>query len=251
MSINSVPSDPTQFSSKLNSLLNFLEEINDKSDCITHGKGEREIGGVSSTHMPLTCYADTTNSALSTSRMCVDEKKVDESNKIRSSNPLLNCEKKHIWDDWDEVNRDTFCQKKYIWDDDELAMLDEETKCLWLNWEGTAKDVDVQSSDNKPNATIGEIVTSEVTVSDKQSKRCPIDARQQLQLLKSMSEEVQTHAAGMKIQLEQKNRELEELHCIRVKNESEHALKMISAKQEWKQRIVDVNVDHEKASDSQ
>ena len=243
-SINSVSSGPTQFSSNLNSLLNFLEEINDTSDGITHGTGEREIGGVSSTHMPLTCHADTTNSARSTSRVCVDEEKVDESTKTISSNPLLNCEKKYIWD---EVNKDTFCQENYIWDDDEMAMLDEETKCLWINWEGTTKDEDIPLIDIKPNSTIGEILKTEVAA-DKQSKRCPGDVRQQLQLLKSMSEEVQTRTAVMKTQLKQKQREVEELHSVRVKNESEHALKMISVKQEWKQRIEDVNVDHEKAS---
>jgi hypothetical protein len=240
-SIISVSSGPTQFSSKLNSLLNFLEEINDTSDGITHGTGEREIGGVSSTHMPLICHADTTNSARSTSRVCVDEKKVDKSNKTLSSNPLLNCEKKYIWDDWDEVNKDTFCQENYIWDDDEMAMLDEETKCLWINWEGTTKDEGIP-------LIIGEILKTEVAAPEKQSKRCPVDARQQLQLLKSMSEEVQTRTAAMKTQLDQKQREVEKLHSVRVKNESEHALKMISVKQEWKQRIEDVNVDHEKAS---
>lgn len=219
-SIDSISSDdPTHFSTKLISLLSFLDKIDDKSD-----KEERVIRGASSsTHVPLT-----------------DESK---------TNSILIQEKKYIWDHWDEEIQNVFPQKKYIWDDDEMAMLDEETKCLWNDWEGTAEeDVDVQLIGENPKGAQGEIVKAEV--SDKQSKRCPIDARQQLQLLKSMSVEIQTRADAMKKQLEQKTMEVEELHAIRVQNESDHALKVISVKQEWKQRIEDVRAEHDKVNNS-
>lgn len=232
-SIDSVSSDPTLYSGKLNSLLNFLDEINDRSDDVTSVTGVREIRGVSSTKFPITCHADTTKySARSTSQICENEKKVDEPIKSLSSNPHLIHEKKYIWDEWDEPRKDPIHQKKYIWDDDEIAKLDEETKCLWNDLEGAAEDVDEQKN----------------AVPDKRSKRCPVDARHQLQLLKSMSEEIQTRADAMKIQLEQKTREVEELHSVRVKSEAEHVQKMISLKQEWKQRIDDVKAGYEKAS---
>lgn len=217
-SIDSISSDPARFSTKVNSLLNFLDEIDDRSD----------------------------NSVRRSSKLRVDEKRVDESNDPQSSNARLIREKKYVWDDWDEVlEKDTIHQKKYIWDDDEMAMLDEETKCLLNDWEGT-EHLDAQLIDDKPKVAKDE---SDV-VSGKQSKRCPADARLQLQLLKSMSEEVQTRADTMKTQLEQSTREVEDLHAIRIKNESDHVQKMILLKQVWKQRIEDVNAEHEKASDS-
>jgi len=250
-SIDSISSDPARYSTKVNSLLNFLDQIDDLSDDITSGTVLREISGVSSSKFSLTCHADTTNYlARSTSRICEDEKKVDESIKPRSSNPHLLHEKKYIWDEWDEVIKDPFHQKKYIWDDDEMAKLDEETKYLWNDLEGTVEDVDEQVIDENTEVTKDEIVEVKDAVPDKQSKRCPVDTRQQLQLLKSMSEEIQARADAMRLQLEQKTREVEELHSIRVKNEAEHVQKMISVKQEWKQRIEDVTAEHEKASDS-
>lgn len=217
-SIDSISSDPARFSTKVNSLLNFLDEIDDRSD----------------------------NSVRRSSQLCVDEKRVDESNNPQSPNARLIREKKYVWDDWDEVlEKDPIHRKKYIWDDDEMAMLDEETKCLWNDWEGT-EHLDAQLIDDKPYVAKDE---SDV-VPGKQSKRCPADARLQLQLLKSMSEEVQTRADTMKTQLEQSTREVEDLHAIRIKNESDHVQKMILLKQVWKQRIEDVNAEHEKASDS-
>ena len=52
----------------------------------------------------------------------------------------------------------------------------------------------------------------------------------------------------MKLHLEQKSKVVENLHSIRVKNESEHVTKMKSVKQEWKKRLEGVNGDNDKVS---
>ena len=117
--------------------------------------------------------------------------------------------------------------KKYIWDD----------------WEETAQDGDVTLLDIQQK-----MAPREHDVENIQSKSVPaaIDVRRQLLQLKAMSQEIQTRASSMTVELEYKTKKLEELHTLRVRNADAHVQKMKSSKQEWKKRHEDAREEHDK-----
>jgi len=117
--------------------------------------------------------------------------------------------------------------KKYIWDD----------------WEETAQDGDVTLLDIQQK-----MAPREHDVENIQSKSVPaaIDVRRQLLQLKAMSQEIQTRASSMTVELEYKTKKLEELHTLRVRDADAHVQKMKSSKQEWKKRHEDAREEHDK-----
>ena len=86
--------------------------------------------------------------------------------------------------------------KKYIWDD----------------WEETAQDGDVTLLDIQQK-----MAPREHDVENIQSKSVPaaIDVRRQLLQLKAMSQEIQTRASSMTVELEYKTKKLEEYELHR------------------------------------
>jgi hypothetical protein len=202
--------DATTFSNKLESLLSFLDDLqnDDSLNELPSNYDEREILGVTSSHVACTGPADITNSARGTARLGEEEERDKDiyncvfpsTETSSSSKSLLIREKKYIWDEWAELD----VEQKMAHGDDHK----ESTK----------------------------------------SNSMPADARQQLQLLKAMSEEVQTRASSMKIELEYKAKKVEELHAIRVKTESDHVQRMKTMKQEWKERLKDAKAEHDKVS---
>lgn len=211
--------DATAFSNKLESLLSFLDDLqnNDSYNEPPSNYDGREILGVTSTHVPCTSLADIMNLACDTSRPGEEEEGHKDlhdcilaSTKTHSSSKaLISREKKYIWDEWEETVQDG-------------AM-------VLLDIERNMAPGDDPEEYTKPSSM-------------------PADARQQLQLLKAMSEEIQTRASSMKIELEYKTKKVEELHALRVKNESVHVGRMKSMKQEWKTRLEDAKAEHDKVS---
>ena len=123
--------------------------------------------------------------------------------------------------------------KKYIWDD----------------WEETDKGGMVCIRDSVGTDTRRESGESKMTTGDSQEES--IEAtRHQLKELKVMSEEIQNRAASMKSQLEEKSKTVEELHSIRVKNESEHVQRMKILAKDWSKRFGDLKSKHSKVRNS-
>ena len=207
----------TTFSHKLESLLSFLDDLQNNDSCneLCSNYDSREIFGVTSSHVACTGPADVTNSARDTARLGEEEERdkdlhdcVFASTKTSSSSKsLLTREKKYIWDEWEETVQDGV-----------MVLLDIEQN--------------MAPGDDPKEYT--------------KSNPMPADARQQLQLLKAMSEEVQTRASSMKIELEYKTKKVEELHALRVKTESDHVQRMKSMKQEWKTRLEDAKAERDK-----
>jgi hypothetical protein len=199
--------DGSAYSEKLESLLSFLDDLeNNGSDNVNEAS-------VSNSRREIR-GVDTTRRACTLLTDVTQKRDGDfhdcalASTKARSPpKPPANHEKKYIWDEWDETLQDGA-----------MVLLDIDNKMT------TGNDLEDYS---KANAT-------------------PASARQQLQQLKAMSEEIQTRASSMKIELEYKTKKVEELHTLRVKNESDHIRRMKSIKQEWKTRLDDAKAEYDK-----
>ena len=224
-------SKPRRYSDKLSSLLNYLDEQN--NDSIISNKYDDsggEIGGVtSSTHdaPARTGLVDITNASerrSAFSRSSEEKKKLkDNSDIVSASNESKTHRRRSL-----HVTR----EKKYIWDD----------------WE-TTEDGDIVSLNTQE--TVSNMPSGDALEQEKKttpSNSLPVDMERQLAELKLMSEEIQTRSTAMKLELEHKTKKVEELHSIRVKNESEHVQKMKSVKQEWKKRIESAKEEHERVS---
>ena len=206
----------TTFSNKLESLLSFLDDLQNTDSCneLSSNYDGREIFGVTSSHVACTGPADIKNSASNTARLGEEEERdkdlhdcvVPSTKTSSSSKSLLTREKKYIWDEWEETVQDGA-----------MVLLD--------------IDQQMAPGDDPKEYT--------------KSNPMPADARQQLQLLKAMSEEVQTRASSMKIELDYKTKKVEELHELRVKTESDHVQRMKSMKQEWKTRLKDAKAERD------
>jgi len=203
----------TTFSNKLESLLSFLDDLQNTDSCneLSSNYDGREIFGVTSSHVAC---ADIKNSTRNTARLGEEERDKDlldcvfpSTKTSSSSKSLLTREKKYIWDEWEETVQDG-------------------AKVL-LDIEQQMAPGDDPKEYSKSNPT-------------------PDDARQQLQLLKAMSEEVQTRASSMKIELDYKTKKVKELHALRVKTESDHVQRMKAMKQEWKTRLEDAKAERDK-----
>ena len=230
-------SKPRRYSDKLSSLLNYLDEQN--NDSIISNKYDDsggEIGGVtSSTHdsIPVrTGLVDITNASerrSAFSRSSEEKKKLKDNNDIVSASSSES--KTHRRRSKPQhVTR----EKKYIWDD----------------WE-TTEDGDIVSLNTQEtvsNMPSGDALEQEKKSTPTPSNSLPIDMERQLAELKLMSEEIASRSTAMKLELEHKTKKVEELHSIRVKNESEHVQKMKSVKQEWKKRIESAKEEHERVS---
>jgi hypothetical protein len=204
--VAAVPS--IQYSDKLQSLLSFLDEHcepkHDSRDELP-GIGGRKAGG-SPSRSTRTGLADITNDSSKRGKAvtCQDEEEFKDCTicldvpRNPSAKLQVMHEKKYIWDDWCETGAG------------DMVLLQDEPGI-------------------SAGGKVDEVGTSR--------KGLPINAQQQLAELKCMSDEIQTRAAGMKSELEQKSKSVQELHSIRVKNEAEHVQKMKSAKQEWKKRL--------------
>ena len=223
-----------RYSDKLSSLLNYLDEQN--NDSIISNKYDDsggEIGGVtSSTHdaPARTGLVDITNASerrSAFSRSSEEKKKLKDNSDIvsassseskthrrRSKPQHVTREKKYIWDDWETTE-----------DGDIVSLQDKETTS---------------------NMSSGDVLEQEKKTAP--SNSLPVDMERQLAELKLMSEEIQTRSNAMKLELEHKTKKVEELHSIRVNNESEHVQKMKSVKQEWKKRIESAKEEHERVS---
>ncbi|KAL7550907.1 hypothetical protein ACHAWF_014117 [Thalassiosira exigua] len=227
VSPDSSAAKPRRYSDKLESLLSFLEEHNLDDDCSSTGNDGRRQLDTSSSPGARAGLVDVTNrtptraeekniaSAIE-KELSSSSHFVNATSKAERSKPLVMREKKYIWDDWEE--------------DSLLASLDE---CFELN------DLADESM-----MTSGEEV--EESLPQRSSKGVPANAHQQLQELRSMSQEIQARASTMRTNLEQKRKKVEELHSIRVQNESAHVQNMKSVKQEWKKRIDGVKSEHER-----
>ncbi|KAL3821943.1 LOW QUALITY PROTEIN: hypothetical protein ACHAXA_004431 [Cyclostephanos tholiformis] len=210
------------FSDKLESLLSFLDDLENNDSCNVDSNNDNRQGirGVDTTRRACTVLTDVTNSAFGNAKSGYEEGRGDDlhdcilasTKTLTSSKLLANHDKKYIWDEWEETLQDGT-----------MVLLDIEKKM--------APSDDPEES-SKANAT-------------------PAYARQQLQQLKAMSEEIQTRASSMKIELEYKTKKVEELHALRVKNESDHVRRMKSIKQEWKTRLEDAKAEHDKVSGEQ
>ena len=224
-----------RYSDKLSSLLNYLDEQN--NDSIISNKYDDsggEIGGVtSSTHdaPARTGLVDITNASerrSAFSRSSEEKKKLKDNNDIVSASNESKTHRRRSKQLY--VTR----EKKYIWDD----------------WE-TTEDGDIVSLNTQEtvsNMPSGDALEQEKKSTPTPSNSLPIDMERQLAELKLMSEEIQTRSNAMKLELEHKTKKVEELHSIRVKNESEHVQKMKSVKQEWKKRIESAKEEQERVS---
>ena len=223
-----------RYSDKLSSLLNYLDEQNDSIISNRYDDSGGEIGGVtSSTHdiIPVrTGLVDITNASerrSAFSRSSEEKKKLKDNNDIVSASSSES--KTHRRRSKPQhVTR----EKKYIWDD----------------WE-TTEDGDIVSLNTQE--TVSNMPSGDALEQEKKttpSNSLPVDMERQLAELKLMSEEIQTRSNAMKLELEHKTKKVEELHSIRVKNESEHVQKMKSVKQEWKKRIESAKEEHERVS---
>jgi hypothetical protein len=200
--------DGSAISDKLESLLSFLDDLENNESCYVASVNDnrREIHGVDTTRHACTLLTDVTKTEKESGGDIYDC--VLASTKTRSpSKPLANYEKKYIWDEWEETLQDGA-----------VVLLDTDSK---------------MTSGNDPEKYSKANVT-------------PAFARQQLQQLRAMSEEIQTRASSMKIELEYKTKKVEELHALRVKNESDHVRRMTSIKQEWKTRLDDAKAEYDK-----
>lgn len=205
----------TTFSNKLASLLSFLDDLQNTDSCneLSSNYDGREMFGVTSSHVACTGPAVIKNSA-NTARLGEEEERdkdlhdcvVPSTKTSSSSKSLLTREKIYIWDEWEETVQDGA-----------MVLLD--------------IDRHMAPGDDPKEYT--------------KSNLMPADARQQLQLLKAMSEEVQTRASSMKIELDYKTKKVEELHALRVKTESDHVQRMKSMKQEWKTRLEDAKAERD------
>ena len=206
---------PSQYSEKLQSLLDFLDEHDGAADYNVRGGPKPPP---SATRRVSACgggLADITNCGQSTSdarASLAGEKEealkdigdhIDANVRPRgSSKNHVMRDKKYIWDDWSETG------------DGGMIFLQEES-----------------------SAPAGRGVPKSSENGDSIENTVPDNAHEQLRELKLMSLELSTRATAMKIEMEQKRREVEELHSIRVKNESAHVERMKSVKQEWKKRV--------------
>lgn len=124
-------------------------------------------------------------------------------------------------------------KKKYIWDD----------------WEET-KDGDIvciQDDDGEERSTdAGQCMESTIGCDDDIKEDPVIAARRQIQELNAMGEEIRNKVALMKSEMEEKSKLVEELHSLRVKNESDHVQKMKNLKTDWTKKIDDIKTKHNK-----
>ena len=216
------PTKPYQYSEKLESLLSFLEEHceqkYDSGDKLSNECGGREAD-VSTSRRARTGLADISNSARASTRTGEDEEEIKEQHVpihatskslsfTRATKTIVTREKKYIWEDWEETMQEG-----------EMVLIGSEPKMPSCD--------EIEERSCPP------------------SNGLPVDAHQQLQELRSMSEEIQTRAAAMKIELDHKSKKVDELHSIRVKNESEHVETMKLVKQEWKKRIECAQVEND------
>mmetsp|Transcript_12305 Transcript_12305/g.26603 ORF Transcript_12305/g.26603 Transcript_12305/m.26603 type:complete len:479 (-) Transcript_12305:737-2173(-) len=217
-----VPS--SQYSDKLDSLLNFLdkhcEKENDSDDKLSSDCGRREAD-VTPTHCACTGLGDIANhnaSERSSWHGSSERKEAitgQDEEELKDLNDRCNASSKARRS---SAESHIIREKKYIWDD----------------WSETgAGDIVLLQDEFRNPAGDG----MEKSASFESSNGLPPNARQQLQELKSMSQEISARAASMKIELEQKREVLDHLHSIRVKSESDHVQKMKSAKQNWKKRL--------------
>ena len=154
--------DGSAFSGKLESLLSFLDDLENNEGChvASVNDNRREIHGVDTSRHACTLLTDVTNEEKETGGDIHDCALA--SNKTRSPpKPPANHDKKYIWDEWEETLQDGA-----------MVILDIENRMT------TCNDPEEYS---KANAT-------------------PASARQELQRLKAMSEEIQTRASSMKRQ---------------------------------------------------
>lgn len=228
-------SKPRRYSDKLSSLLNYLDEQNDSIISNRYDDSGGEIGGVtSSTHdiIPVrTGLVDITNASerrSAFSRSSEEKKKLKDNNDIVSASNESKTHRRRSKQLY--VTR----EKKYIWDD----------------WE-TTEDGDIVSLNTQEtvsNMPSGDALEQEKKTTPSNINSLPVDMERQLAELKLMSEEIQTRSTAMKLELEHKTKKVEELHSIRVNNESEHVQKMKSVKQEWKKRIESAKEEHQRVS---
>lgn len=201
----------TTFSNKLASLLSFLDDLQNTDSCneLSSNYDGREMFGVTSSHVACTGPAVIKNSA-NTARLGEEEERdKDLHDCVVPSTKTSSSSKSLLTRDWDE-------------------------------WEETVQDGAMVLLDIDRHMAPGDD-PKEYT----KSNLMPANARQQLQLLKAMSEEVQTRASSMKIELDYKTKKVEELHALRVKTESDHVQRMKSMKQEWKTRLEDAKAERD------
>ena len=235
------PQPTPRYSDKLAALISFLEhDIDDDCSGSVIGKDGRPSSGLvditnrttTSTaraggkNPPVEPISGENAKEISSATHFVGAAKVDKRSKLALR------EKKYIWDDWESDSLLASlgaCFEKIEMADDEHSESGEEV--------GEANE----SSHPQREA-------NESSHPQRSSKTVPANAAQQLQELKSMSEEIQSRASTMRATLEEKRKKVEELHAIRVQNESAHVQKMKAAKQEWKKRIDAVKSENEKVS---
>jgi len=196
----------SQYSQKVQSLLNFLDEqCEQRHDIELPGNGGEHAfrsrsacaSLVDATNNSSTGNAENGNPAthqneekFKDSRICLDAQ-------VKTCSKLhVMREKKYIWDDWREMGTG-------------VVLLQDEHSTL------AGDEVDELGN----------------------PKGSSINAQQQLQELKSLSDEIQTRATAMKIELERKNKVVKELQSIRVNRETDHVQKIKSLKQKWKKRL--------------
>ena len=124
-----------------------------------------------------------------------------------------------------------------------LVNNDKKKSYIWDDWgEEATQDGETISLEPKTSSGGGEksCAVENVTL--------PANMQKQLAELKAMSDEIQTKAAAMKIELEHKTDKVEELHSIRVKHESEHVERMKAIQREGKKRIDTVKGEHKRVS---
>ena len=221
----------SRYSDKLESLLTFLEENcgehkNDNGDdCDVGGRKGGVLSPPTSSRAGLADITNCSSPPTAEGKKNVTRKDAEDIQGLppdrvdAPSKPLVIREKKkYVWDDWEEASLlnslDALCDKDLL--DDPKPM--------------------------PPGDNAEESATCKSS-----SNGLPANARQQLRDLQSMSEEIQTRAAAMKVEMEQKKKVVEELHSIRVKNEAEHVQKMKAVKNEWKKRLDGAKAEHDRA----
>lgn len=91
-----------------------------------------------------------------------------------------------------------------------------EKKYIWDSWDGTTQDADTTSNQDATDKSLPNEPSTTTTTNESGLNSNLVD---QLQELKLMSEQIQTRATTMKMELEDKSNKVEHLHSIRVKSE--------------------------------
>ncbi|KAL3782973.1 hypothetical protein HJC23_003129 [Cyclotella cryptica] len=217
---SSLPNDQgNRFSNRLESLLKFIDEKeNNDVDFVETSAYKRYNNGYDScgVHRGL---VDNSNSTGQPSHQSTTEGIVGQNEKAFKNNSGAN--------DSAFLGQSANKSKRYVWDE----------------WEERDLVRDMSLNDGVPAGK----TKHEMAAGDNKTESVS-RARQQLISLKAMGEEIHARAASLKSSLEEKNIEIERLHCLRIQNEADHVKAMKSLKRQWKERKIEMKTKHDEAS---